>query len=56
VQLPAGVAATAYDPATGEASGPYHAALAGFLAWALVRAAEPLEQTKKGRKTGRARP
>ena len=47
VRLPSGVAAASYDPATGDAIDPYHAALAGFLAWALVRAAEPLETPRK---------
>ncbi|MEX0906717.1 MAG: hypothetical protein WD054_00185 [Gemmatimonadota bacterium] len=41
ISLPAGVAAAAYDPSTGAALHPHHAALAGFLAWALVKAAEP---------------
>jgi uncharacterized protein len=50
VQLPAGVAAAAYDPDTGEAAEPHHAALAGFLAWSLVRVAEPPEPPRTRRK------
>lgn len=41
LQLPAGVAAGCYDVATGECGEPHHAALAGYLAWSLARAAEP---------------
>jgi uncharacterized protein len=41
VRLPGGLAAAAWDPADGTASEPHHAALAGFLAWTLIRAAEP---------------
>lgn len=41
VRLPGGVAAGAYDTATGEGSQVHDAALAGFLAWSLIRAAEP---------------
>lgn len=43
LQLPSGVAAGEYDPDTGAGSEPHHAALAGFVAWTLVRAAEPRE-------------
>lgn len=52
VRLPGGLAAGAYDPATGDAIDPFNAALAGFLAWTLVRAAEPREE-KKGRRKRR---
>jgi uncharacterized protein len=52
VRLPGGVAAESCDPATGEGDGPHHAALAGFLAWALIRAAEPAP-TQQRRKTRR---
>jgi uncharacterized protein len=40
IRLPAGLAAAAYDPATGEVTEPDHAALAGLLAWTLMQAAE----------------
>jgi uncharacterized protein len=54
VRLPAGFAAEAYDPASGHAvgAGSHHAALAGFLAWSLIRAAEPKAavQRKPGRR------
>lgn len=43
LQLPSGVAAAGYDPDTGAGSEPHHAALAGFVAWTLVHAAEPKE-------------
>jgi uncharacterized protein len=52
IDLPAGVAAGAYDAATGEADEPHHAALAGFLAWSLVRVAEP--RTERRAKRGKA--
>jgi uncharacterized protein len=48
VRLPGRLAAAAYDPASGEASEPHHAALAGFLAWSLVRAAEPAAKERPG--------
>jgi uncharacterized protein len=51
LRLPGGVAADGYDPGTGAADSPHHAALAGFLAWTLVRAAEP----KDGGRTARRR-
>ena len=41
LQFPAGVAAAEYDVESGVAGGPHQAALAGFLAWTLVRSAEP---------------
>jgi uncharacterized protein len=50
VKLPAGVAAAAYDCESGEAAEPHHAALAGFLAWTLVRVAEPPEPARTKRK------
>jgi hypothetical protein len=53
LQLPGGVAAGAYDVETGACSDPYDAALAGFLAWSLARAAEPA-QTEPVRKVRRA--
>jgi uncharacterized protein len=53
IGLPGGIAASAYDPATGAATEPHHAALAGFLAWALVRAAEPPDAGKKARRRRR---
>ncbi|HEX2165992.1 MAG TPA: glycoside hydrolase family 125 protein [Longimicrobiales bacterium] len=43
VQMPNGVAASEYDAETGAGTGPHHAALAGFVAWTLVHAAEPTE-------------
>ncbi|HUF51884.1 MAG TPA: glycoside hydrolase family 125 protein [Longimicrobiales bacterium] len=52
VELPAGVAAATYDPHTGIASDPHHAALAGFLAWSLVRVSEPAPK-REGRKKSR---
>jgi uncharacterized protein len=51
--LPAGVAAAAYDPATGEPTEPHHAAAAGFLAWALVRAAEAPSASVARKRRGR---
>jgi uncharacterized protein len=53
MRLPAGLAAESYDPGTGEAppSGWHHAALAGFLAWSLIRTAEPKAAAR--RKPGR---
>jgi uncharacterized protein len=53
VQMPSGVAAAEYDPETGAASEPHHAALAGFVAWTLVHAAEPKEAAAGGRKRRR---
>lgn len=52
VQMPSGVAAAEYDPDTGAAADPHHAALAGFVAWTLVHAAEPKEPagTRRGRR------
>jgi uncharacterized protein len=49
VRLPAGIAAAAYDPDTGAGHEPHDAALAGFLAWTLVRAAEPPAARKRTR-------
>lgn len=53
VELPAGVAAAAYDPETGVASDPHHAALAGFLAWSLVRVSEPAPKREPRKKSRR---
>lgn len=55
LRLPAGLAAALYDPATGDAHEPHDAALAGFLARALVQAAEPDRKspTRRGRARGR---
>jgi uncharacterized protein len=52
VRLPGGLAAAEYDTATGDGAEPHHAALAGFLAWALIRAAEPRspERGRRGRR------
>jgi hypothetical protein len=41
IRLPAGVAAGEYDADGDQVGEPHHAALAGFVAWTLVRAAEP---------------
>jgi len=51
LDLPGGVACETWDPATGRAvSGPYAAALAGFLVWALLgRNAAPQERREKSR-------
>lgn len=54
LHLPGGVAAGEYDTDTGMAGEPHHAALAGFVAWALVRAAEPTEDAGRRRKRGRS--
>jgi hypothetical protein len=53
LRLPGGVAAAEYDAATGEGSDPHHAALAGFIAWGLVRAAEPATPADARRKRRR---
>ena len=53
LQLPAGVAAAGYDVESGVAAEPHHAALAGFLAWALVGSAEPKEAAASRRKRRR---
>jgi hypothetical protein len=54
--LEAGLASTTYDPDTGHSAiGPYDAALAGFLAWALDQNAEPPAPAKGGRKDGSSR-
>jgi hypothetical protein len=53
LQLPDGVAAAAYDVDSGVCSEPHDAALAGFIAWSLARAAEP-KQTEPVRKLRRA--
>jgi hypothetical protein len=52
LQLPEGVAAASYDVGTGVCTEPHDAALAGFIAWTLVRAAEPKQQatTRKTRR------
>jgi uncharacterized protein len=52
LRLPGNLAAAAYDPDSGEAIDPDNAALAGFLAWSLVRAAE-LPASRKGRRGSR---
>jgi uncharacterized protein len=41
LRLPGGLAVESVDPATGQGTSGPHAALAGFLAWVLIRAAEP---------------
>ena len=53
LQFPAGVAAAGYDVESGVAAEPHHAALAGFLAWALVGSAEPKEAAAGRRKRRR---
>lgn len=53
VQMPSGVAAAEYDPDTGAATEPHHAALAGFVAWTLVHAAEPKDAATGSRKRRR---
>jgi hypothetical protein len=50
IRFPAGVSAGAYDADTGEVDEPHHAALSGFVAWTLVRAAEPKAAPMKRRK------
>lgn len=55
LQLPSGVAAAGYDPDTGAGSEPHHAALAGFVAWTLVHAAEPKQAGAGRRKMRRER-
>jgi uncharacterized protein len=52
LRLPAGLAVETYDPVTGEghAATACHAALAGFLAWALIAAAEPPPQAGRRRR------
>lgn len=51
LRLDGGVACTGYDPETGAtAAGPYDAALAGFLAWALDQGREPAPRPKGRRK------
>lgn len=52
LHLPGGFAAATWDPETGEGREPHHAALAGFLAWVLVRVAEP-RQPPRGRRNRR---
>jgi uncharacterized protein len=47
VRFEGGIAAASCDPATGDAAHPHHAALAGFLAWALIRAAEPAASSRR---------
>jgi uncharacterized protein len=51
VLLPGALAAAAYDPATGEAAEPDHAALAGFLAWSLTHAAEARSGTRSRKRS-----
>jgi uncharacterized protein len=53
LRLPDGIAAAAYDPGTGIGAEPHHAPLAGFLAWALIRAAEPARPARAARKPRR---
>jgi uncharacterized protein len=53
LRLPGGVAAAGYDPGTGMADSPHHAALAGFVAWTLVRAAEPRDGGRTARRRRR---
>jgi uncharacterized protein len=53
ISLPGGLAAAAWDPADGSPAEPYHAALAGLLAWSLSRAAEPPAEQRAGRRKRR---
>lgn len=53
VRLPAGVAAGGYDADTDEIDEPHHAALAGFMAWTIVHAAEVKDAPAKARKKRR---
>jgi hypothetical protein len=53
LKFPAGVAAAEYDVESGTGGDPHHAALAGFLAWALVGAAEPKTTAASRRKRRR---
>ncbi|MBR9989622.1 MAG: hypothetical protein KFH98_07695 [Gemmatimonadetes bacterium] len=53
LHLPAGVAAGDYDVDTGAGGEPHHAALAGFVAWTLARAAEPEQAAVSRRKRRR---
>jgi hypothetical protein len=50
IRFPDGIAAAACDPASGEASEPHHGALAGFLAWTLIRAAGPKDSAHRQRR------
>lgn len=50
LKFPAGVAAAEYDVESGEGRHTHHAALAGFLAWALVQAAEPKDELASRRR------
>jgi uncharacterized protein len=50
IRLPGGIAAAAFDVETGQGAEPYHAALAGFLAWSLLRAAEPVRPAHESRR------
>lgn len=50
INLDQGLAAETWDPADGSTSAPHNAALAGFLAWSLVRAAEPKADAHRKRK------
>ncbi|HEX6307790.1 MAG TPA: glycoside hydrolase family 125 protein [Longimicrobiales bacterium] len=53
LSFPGGVAAAQYDVTSGACSQPHHAALAGFLAWTLVQAAEPKDELASRRKQRR---
>jgi uncharacterized protein len=50
IRLPGGIAAAAFDVDTGQATEPYHAALAGFLAWSLLRAADTTRPVNEARR------
>jgi hypothetical protein len=50
IRFPDGIAAAACDPASGAASEPHHGALAGFLAWTLIRAAGPKDSAHRQRR------
>jgi uncharacterized protein len=53
LRLPGSLAAAAWDPTDGSAREPGHAALAGFLAWTLVRAAEAQSGGRDARRNRR---
>jgi hypothetical protein len=50
LRFPAGVAAGGYATETGDVIEPYHAALAGYLAWTMPRAQEMRPRTERGAK------
>src|SRR5690606_24051983 len=53
LELPDGIAAGTYDVDSREMFEPHYATLAGFLAWTLVRAAEPKDELASRRKRRR---